>query len=190
MKPEQRVSRDILPEGHVSTDTWRKVAATSGIIRVLELGCGPPPLPNHCGADEVYGIDLFEDDEHRIRRADLAVEPIPFDDSFFDVVIAENFIEHIPRLIYAPSRRYPFVELMNEIWRVLRPGGVFLSATPAYPEAAVFRDPTHVNFITEETWAYFCQDTPEARLYGFKGAFSPIGQGWKGYLLITHMEKM
>ena len=61
----------------------------------------------------------------KIRRIDISLlyvvlTGMPFPDQFFDFVTAHDFLEHIPRLIYSPARRLPFVELMNEIWRVLK----------------------------------------------------------------------
>ena len=65
-----------------------------------------------------------------------------------------------------------FVELMDEIWRVLKPGGCLYAVTPVVPHLAVFQDPTHVNFITTGTHEYFVGSQPRARMYGFKGSFN------------------
>ena len=65
--------------------------------------------------DEIFGIDIRGDIDAKIFQADLAVEAIPFADEFFDGVSAFDFIEHVPRVIYMPQRRFCFVELMNEI---------------------------------------------------------------------------
>jgi hypothetical protein len=79
---------------------------------------------------------------------------------------------------------------MNEIWRVLKPGGKFLSQTPAFPQPAAFCDPTHVNIITEQTFAlYFCGDL-WAKGYGFKGNFGLLSQQWNGPHLISVLEKL
>jgi SAM-dependent methyltransferase len=80
---------------------------------------------------------------------------------------------------------------MNEIHRVLKPGGVLLSHTPAYPYSPAFRDPTHVNIISEETFPmYFDDQSALARMYGFKGAFSVVKQGWRKPHLITVLKKV
>lgn len=158
----------------------------------LDLGCGQNPK-NPYSLDEVYGIDIREDLNAKIYRADLAIEPIPFPDDFFDTVSAFDFIEHIPRIIYMPERRFCFVELMNEIYRVLKTGGRLLSFTPAFPAPEAWRDPTHVNIITNETFPlYFDHENRWAAMYGFKGYFKIINQKWheNKYNLITEMVKV
>ncbi|HHT9146735.1 MAG: class I SAM-dependent methyltransferase [Syntrophales bacterium] len=139
----------------------------------LDLGCNNRPRnPYHC--QELYGVDLdFHDIENVVyRQANLALEPIPFDDNYFDYVSAFDFIEHIPRILPKDNRtRLPFIELMNEIWRVLKPNGVFYAVTPAYPSSSAFQDPTHVNIITEKTHEYFCGEEAAGKMYGFNGQF-------------------
>lgn len=157
--------------------------------KALDLGCGRSPN-NIFRADDSYGIDVRDDVEQNIIRADLTLEPIPFPDDFFNYVTAFDFLEHIPRVVYAPHRRNPFVELMNEIWRVLLPGGTFLSFTPAYPHSPAFRDPTHVNIITEETFPLYFDDTNRwAAGYGFKGSFRVLSQEWRGPHLLSYLVK-
>ncbi|GBG12869.1 uncharacterized protein NMK_0404 [Novimethylophilus kurashikiensis] len=156
----------------------------------LDLGCGLNPK-NIFNAEVVYGIDVRNDTANNIVKADLVIEPIPFDSNFFDFVTAHDFLEHIPRLIYAPQRRNPFVELMSEVFRVLKPGGKFLSQTPAYPHAEAFCDPTHVNIITEQTFPYYFDDVNNwGAIYGFNGSFRILSQSWQGPHLITIMEKV
>jgi ubiquinone/menaquinone biosynthesis C-methylase UbiE len=160
------------------------------MTKALDIGCGIKPK-NIFNATEVYGIDLRPDTHAGIYRADLVVDPIPFPDNTFDFVTAHEFLEHIPRLIYTPHRRNAFVEVMNEVWRVLKPGGVFMSYTPAHPHPAAFSDPTHVNIITEETFpAYFDHVNRWASAYGFKGAFEMINQEWRGSHLLSLMRKI
>ena len=163
------------------------------MTKSLDLGCGAKPK-NPFNADEVFGIDVRDDLEANIKRADLVIEPIPFEDDSFEYVTAHDLIEHIPRVIYMPTRRNPFVELMNEVYRVLKTGGLFLSSTPAYPHAAAFIDPTHVNFIAEGTFPlYFgnqAADSPWAVIYGFKGAFAVKVEEWRGPHLLTVLQKI
>lgn len=96
--------------------------------RVLDVGCRDGALTRYYAADnEVVGLDID-------RRAldvcarDLGIETrwadfnqgLPFDDAYFDVVVAGEVLEHSisPALLVA------------EIARVLRPGGTFIGSVP------------------------------------------------------------
>jgi len=150
--------------------------------RHLDLGCGKFPR-NPYGRAELHGVDLralSPEPGVEIRHANLVVEPIPYPDSHFASVSAFDFIEHVPRLFPdgKGGTRLPFIELMNEIWRVLEPGGLLYAVTPAWPHAQAFADPTHVNIIGEETLDYFTGDNPLGRMYGFTGTFERLRQDW------------
>lgn len=149
------------------------------MTRHLDLGCGLNPQ-NPYKRDQLFGLDIRDDSEAvlvqrgiSIKKGNLIFEPIPYEDNYFDSITAIDFIEHIPRQIGIGSGevRYPFIQLMNEIWRVLVPRGRFLAVTPAYPSPLAFADPTHVNFIAQGTHEYFCGEQPAGSIYGFKGKF-------------------
>lgn len=148
----------------------------------LDLGCGEKPR-NPFGAAEWFGVDIREDLESNILCANLATEAIPCKTGHFDYCTAFDVIEHIPRILPSAEggTRFPFIELMNEIYRVLKPGGIFLHQTPAFPCKQSFQDPTHVNIITEDTFPYyFCEPNLYANKigYGFTGKFELLYQGW------------
>lgn len=151
------------------------------ISKSLDLGCGPTPR-NPYNATEAYGVDINDVGFDFVKKADLAIEPIPFETSSMDFITAFDFIEHVPRLVYINGeRRSSFIELMNEIWRVLKPGGIFRAHTPAYPHPEAFIDPTHVNYITEGTVRYFCENsglTEFGKMYGFNGSFQALNVQW------------
>jgi SAM-dependent methyltransferase len=144
------------------------------ITRHLDLGCGGVPR-NPYRRDELHGVDLVvAEPSERFKSANLSLHPIPFADNHFHSVSAYDFLEHVPRVL--PTRdglatRAPFVELMDEIWRVLVPGGLLYAVTPAYPHVSVFQDPTHVNVLTDGSHIYFTQPKLLGRIYGFRGTF-------------------
>jgi len=157
--------------------------------KTLDLGCGTKPR-NPFDADRVFGIDIANVDLANIIQSDLSQSAIPFEDGSMDYITAFDFIEHVPRVIYLPNLRLPFVELMNEIHRVLKPGGILLAQTPVYPFAACFTDPTHVNPVTSETFSlYFDDQRKWGAMYGFKGAFRIERQVLFSTHLYTVMQK-
>lgn len=149
------------------------------VTKHLDLGCGDRPR-NPLQQDELFGVDISVDelfDSSKFKKANLSIQPIPFLDHEFDSVSAFDFIEHIPRQIHfmdSNQSRLPFIELMNEVWRVLKPDGIFYALTPAFPHPSVLVDPTHVNFITDKTHTYFCGESPLGRIYGFKEKFGVL----------------
>tara|TARA_B100002051_G_scaffold56939_1_gene52579 strand:- start:615 stop:1853 length:1239 start_codon:yes stop_codon:yes gene_type:complete len=148
----------------------------------LDLGCGAKPNDLLFKTGNASGIDVRNPENRpEIKLSDLFIHPIPHQSSSFDYITAFDFIEHVPRLVYLNEQcRFCFVELMNEIYRVLKPGGIFASLTPTFPNQEAFQDPTHVNIITERTFPkYFCKPYDWAAMYGFTGSFSLIHQSSK-----------
>jgi len=148
----------------------------------LDLGCGKFPR-NPYARGTLCGVDirpLQASDTFDYRIANLSLQPIPWPDDSFGSVSAFDFIEHVPRVLVdgQGGTRFPFIEVMNEVWRVLAPGGLFYALTPAYPYAAAFADPTHVNIITSTTHEYFCGESPLGRMYGFGGRFEARRVQW------------
>ena len=125
--------------------------------KTLDLGCGTKPR-NPFSADTVFGVDITDVGISNIVQSDLSQSPIPFENGSMDYITAFDFIEHVPRIIYLPTIRLSFIELMNEIHRVLKPRGIFLAQTPVYPFSACFTDPTHINPVTSETFSLYFDD--------------------------------
>jgi len=153
------------------------------IKKHLDIGCGHEPKNPYC-ATEVFGVDIYPEVINlgeNFKFANLVTEKIPFEENFFDSVSAFDVLEHIPRQainFQSNEMRQPFIELMDEIYRVLKPSGMFYAYTPAYPSSAAFQDPTHVNFISRDTHNYFCGERAYARRYGFQGNFECVEMRW------------
>ena len=60
-----------------------------------------------------------------LRCEDL--EQQTFDDESFDLVVAQDVMEHV----FHPDRAY------REIWRTLKPGGLYIHTTPIYKKNRV-----------------------------------------------------
>jgi SAM-dependent methyltransferase len=123
--------------------------------RVLDLGCRYGTLTAHYApGNDVLGLDI---DRHALAHAaELGIsvawadveEPFALDDNEFDVVVAGELLEHV---------RDPQA-LVDEVRRVLRPGGTFVGSVPnafrlknrlcfimgRHPES----DPTHLHLFT------------------------------------------
>ncbi len=155
----------------------------------LDIGSGPIPK-NPFLAKKVYGADLRSKTENNVVHADLSTGQLPFENNSFDYVTAYDVLEHIPRISSINNQTtYPFILLMNEIFRVLKPGGVFFNIQPCYPSKDVFQDPTHVNIITEDTlMLYFCESA-WARIYGYTGSFNMLADGWIGAKYFSFLRK-
>ncbi len=88
--------------------------------------------------------------------ADLA-RSLPVADGSFDAVYAFNILEHIVDL----------VPLINEMHRVVRPGGFLSVLVPHFSSVSVHIDPTHVRGFSVRTFDYFVEGTRLHRDYGW-----------------------
>lgn len=90
--------------------------------RTLDVGCGMRPYEKtfFAGAKEYIGCDYLSDRS----RPDVicSATDLTFPDSSFDTVVSTEVLEHIPE----PQRA------MNEMCRVLKPGGFLILSTPMY----------------------------------------------------------
>lgn len=107
----------------------------------MEIGAGDNRRPGFTALDRRDDADVVWDLENT---------PLPFDDGSVIEVRAEQVLEHIHGLI----------PLMNDLHRVLAPGGQLVIEVPLATDGTrwfgeAFRDPTHVRFFTHETFDYF-----------------------------------
>lgn len=160
-----------------------------GASVALDIGSGPNPK-NPFEASKIQGADLRENISNSVVFADLATGSLPFESGTFDFVTAHDVLEHIQRVATVEGQtKFPFIQLMNEIFRVLKPGGVFFNIQPCYPSKQVFQDPTHVNIMSEDTiFNYFCEPA-WARMYGYEGSFDMLKDGWLEYKYFSFLKK-
>jgi len=116
---------------------------------IIDLGCGPQKIAGSFGIDRIPSpnVDLVCDLECFL----------PLKTDCVDAVHASHLLEHIQNL----------TGLMEEIYRVCRTGALVHIEVPYFTSRGAFRDPTHVHFISEETFQYF--EPPTA--YGMKTNF-------------------
>lgn len=124
--------------------------------KILNIGAGSKPHPDAINID-IYkgeGIDLVCDVE----------SGLPYKDGTIDEVRAEYFLEQI-----LENRTFVFV--MNEIWRVLKPEGLFEFKVPNAKYPTAFKDPFDCRYFTKETFDYFDKENRRYEYYkgyGFK----------------------
>ena len=133
---------------------------------VLDAGCGTGyglEMLLAYGPESVKGVDLSEEavadagrrlgDQAELVRAD--VRDLPLEDGSFDVVVCFEVIEHVERQRDA----------LDELKRVLRPGGVLLISSPnrdVYPPG----NPHHVReYLPEELRAELEERYQNVTLY-------------------------
>ncbi|MFV9504136.1 MAG: glycosyltransferase [Oscillochloridaceae bacterium umkhey_bin13] len=75
----------------------------------------------------------------------------PWADHSFACIHAHELLEHLPDPLHT----------MNELWRVLAPGGSVEVAVPTTDGTGAFQDPTHVLFWNRASFRYFTAGTPE-----------------------------
>ena len=156
----------------------------------LDLGSGPFPK-NPFDAKQAYGVDLRNTTNLNVIVCDLSVDKLPFEDNSIDYISAYDVLEHIPRVTIENNKTiYPFINLMNEIYRVLKDDGVFFNTQPCYPSSSAFQDPTHINIMSEDTIElYFCKKN-WAHIYGFNGSFEMLRDGWIGSSYFSLIKKV
>ena len=142
--------------------------APAGNGALLELGCGLGHMLGLLQDDfRCTGIDLID---HAVEQTRLnapraravqgdAAATGAFADGEFSAVVALHLVEHLPQ----PET------MIREVYRILRPGGLWLFATP-HPEYALRwrkdrtrdaagKDPTHINVHPPATWRAWCEES-------------------------------
>ena len=117
--------------------------------RILDVGCGSyPTFLFNTRFAERYGVDRVtltdvRDDRLTLVEHDIAGgSGLPFEDSFFEVVTMLAVFEHLET---AALRR-----LLQEIRRVLRPGGFYVLTTPVRWTEGLLKLMSSVGLLSHE----------------------------------------
>jgi SAM-dependent methyltransferase len=113
------------------TDPHRFDLVPGGPGTVLDVGCGSA---KRTGA---VGLDISPDTDADIVH-DLNVFPYPLDDASFDHVLMQDVLEHVRD----PTR------VVDELHRILRPGGRLQLRTPHFSSVLAYSDPTHLHYFS------------------------------------------
>lgn len=152
---------------HIDLGSGKRIRNPFNSIRVAGSDYKLPKKQDQHLDSDFYIFDLTKD--------------FPFENNSISTFSAFDVIEHIPRWerMSDDKIKFTFIGFMNEVNRCLIAGGYFFAVTPAYPSVAAFQDPTHVNFITEETVKYFAEEGWAFNLdYEYSGKFKIIHQSW------------
>jgi glycosyltransferase involved in cell wall biosynthesis len=128
----------------------------------LNLGCCDAPIPGFVNVDLIAGtgIDQVADLRH----------PWPWPDSSIDYIRAWDVVEHLPDKIFT----------MNEMYRVLVPGGSAEISVPTTDGPGAFQDPTHVSFWNRRSFLYYEAANPYrerfAAHYGIRARFKTVSE--------------
>jgi len=121
----------------------------------LDIGCGANKQRGFVGMDvrDLHDVDIV----HDIHR-----KPWPLPDESVLVAMCSHLVEHIPPVIWTPEHgtRFLFIEFMDEVWRILKPGGECAIACPHGSSQGFLQDPTHCNALNETRFAYFDPEEP------------------------------
>jgi len=103
----------------------------------LNLGCNQHPQEGYINVDiePFEGVDVVCNLE----------EKWPWEDNSVEYILAEDIVEHLHEPIHT----------MNEVYRVLKPGGTAFIQVPSTDGKGAFQDPTHVSFWNEHSFFYY-----------------------------------
>lgn len=133
----------------------------------IDIGGGLKPLSGSVNLDPVHGAGKWR------RSAQDA--PWPASDDSVESIHASHVLEHIPA-------GEPRLTVLNEAWRVLRPGGTLTIIVPHFGTWQAHADPTHLSFWVPESFAYLDGTMHYDADYGIKPwstVKTTIRDGWE-----------
>ncbi len=143
-------------EGHIGAGYFRMFVNVHARGRILDVGCGPLPLPAYladCPVERLAGIDPQPPDQpHPFPFARTFAETIPWPNASFETVVVGTSLDHV----------YLLDKALSEIKRVLVPNGrlllwtAMMEHTPPYnPYSPKFQPPDQYHlFHPGRNWFY------------------------------------
>ena len=126
----------------------------------LDIACG-----HHKQGEDWIGMDIQRLPGVNIVH-DVNLHPWPLESDSVERAIAWHIVEHIPPVVVGEKgTRFPFIEFMDECWRVLKFGAEIDIECPHGASEVFLHDPTHCNHITEVTWEYFDPAFPRYEVF-------------------------
>ena len=118
---------------HLMCEEWSRREG----LEMIDLG-GAHNSPKNYRSLDIKNADII----HHVGES-----PLPFKDNSIGILRAVDFFEHVPR--------DKFIGCMNDFYRVLAPGGWILSSTPSSDGRGAYQDPTHINFMNQNSFWYY-----------------------------------
>jgi len=136
------------------------IASLDTVDYVMDLQKYPWDIESN-SVDEVYCSHYIEHIPHSNVASDLAV-----------VLEKSNSFEEFKENIMKPEFQHPgdgLIRFVNELYRILKPGGKATIIAPYYSSMRSFGDPTHKRYICDFTVSYFNKEARESMGLGHYG---------------------
>jgi len=110
----------------------------SKVLKILDLGCGNKKREGATGVD--YNDRTAADIVHNLNEF-----PYPFEDNSIDKIYLDNTLEHLDDVM----------AVMEEVYRICKPGAKVKVIVPYFRSLWAFTDPTHLHYFTVNSFSYF-----------------------------------
>ena len=135
--------------------------------RKLSLGCGDKPKPGWVNLDVVKltGVDVVHD---------LTDVPLPFPDNYFEVIFAEQVLDHFRSL-----------KVIQDLNRILAPSGQLIIEVAHFSSYRNYNHLEHVQLYSVDTFEWYIAGTKSNKIGGWYAPFKFSGYA-KQYISFDH----
>jgi SAM-dependent methyltransferase len=109
-------------------------------LHCLNIGCGLEYIQGFINIDKNKEVK-------KDLELDLETAQLPFKNDSIEIIKASHVLEHINN----------YVNLIKEIYRVLKPNGVLYVRVPEKSCDAAYSDPTHVRYFVPASFYYLTE---------------------------------